>query len=395
MRIKILSILNFVVSVFVLSSCQQPPPPVVKEEPKSLNINFAAGLKEDDGKPKLVGVSWDKEEAVYVGAGSYPRLVGYKNKTLCFFEDNGVISMVKGDGDGKSWGQPRKVAEYKDGAAITPGPLVLKNGDILCFYVDSPLEDFKDYFRVMVTRSKDVGETWSKPQKLFQAGNNFKAGCWEPAACQVKNGEVYLFFSNELPYGDSNEQEVTMMMSANDGETWSSPEKLVFKKTRRTGAPVVMTLGDDKGMLLLVDEGPEENTLERQKPVMLFSTIEDKWDRPLTKTAGTRWGPFIRELDKETYAASPSLARLSSGETVMSLSYNEGDRKEPNIAVFLGDSTGKFFTYKSVPFDIPGEVKAHWSSVYILGGDRVAVAATTTLKEKAGIWIKIGSLVYE
>ncbi|MCM8526482.1 MAG: glycoside hydrolase [Lentisphaeraceae bacterium] len=385
--------LQLFISILILGSCQQKV--VVEEKPRSLNIDFAAGLEEEEDKPKLVGINWESEEAVYIGSGSYSRLVGYKNKILCFYEDNGVISMVKGSGDAKEWGQPKKVAEYKDGAAITPGPVVLKNGDILCFYVDSPLEDFKDYFRIMMTRSKDEGESWSDPVKLFQAGNNFKAGCWEPSACQVKNGAIYLFFSNELPYGDSNEQEVTMLMSTDNAKKWSKPEKLVFKKSRRFGAPSVMTLNDDKGMLLLVDEGPDENTAEKQKPVMLFSTIEDKWERPLTKTAETLWDPFIRSLDKETYAASPSLGRLSSGETVMSVSYNEGDRKEPLIAVFLGDPSGKFFTYKTEPFKLAPEVRAHWSSVYILGGDKVAVAATATLNEKQGIWLKLGTLEYK
>lgn len=395
MKIKTFYLIHFLMMISLLTSCQQEQPVVVAEKPKPLNINFAAGLDKDDGKPKLVGISWNEREPVYVGAGTYPRMLGYKNKTLCFYENDGIISMVKGDGDAKEWGEPQKVAEYRSGAAINPGPVVLKNGDILCFYVDSPLEDFKDYFRIMVTRSKDMGESWSKPKKIFQAGNNFKAGCWEPSACQVKNGEVYLFFSNELPYGDTNEQEVTMLISKDEGESWSSPEKLVFKKSRRVGAPSVMVLGDDKGMLLIADEGPEENTSEKQKPLMLFSSIEDRWERPLTSQAGTRWGPFIRELDKETYAASPSISRLSSGDTVMSVSYKAGDRKEPTIAVFLGDSSGKFFTHLSEPFSIPSEVKAHWSSVYILGGDRVAVAATTTLNEKSGIWVKVGSLVFK
>ncbi|MCM8540083.1 MAG: glycoside hydrolase [Lentisphaeraceae bacterium] len=394
MRTKMKYFLQILIGLLLLNSCQQKQE-VVKEEPKSLSINFAAGLEEEDGKPKLVGISWDAEEAIYIGSGTYSKLVGYKNKILCFYENNGVISMVKGSGDAKEWGEPKKVAEYKDGAAITPGPLVLKNGDIICFYVDSPLEDYKDYFRVMMTRSTDEGESWSAPKRLFQAGNNFKAGCWEPAACQVKSGEIYLFFSNELPYGDSNEQEVTMLMSTDGAKQWSKPEKLVFKKSRRTGAPAVMTLPDGNGMLLLVDEGPEENTAEKQKPVMLFSAIEDKWERPLTVHNDTRWDPFIRSLDKETFAASPSLGRLSTGETVMSVSYNEHNRKEPTIAVFLGDPTGKFFTYKTEPFDIPSEVKAHWSSVYVLGGDKVAVAATTTLKKKSGIWLKLGSLEFK
>lgn len=375
-------------SVF-LASCQQEQP--VVEKPKSLSINFEAVLEKDNEEPKITGIDWDYENPVFVGSGSYPRLTGYKNKVLCFYEDNGVISMKKGDGEAKEWGEPVKVAEYKDGAAISPGPLVLKNGHILCFYVDSPLEDYKDYFRIMLTRSKDEGETWSKPEKLFQAGNNFKAGCWEPSACQTKAGDIYLFFSNELPYGDNNEQEVTMLVSKDGGVKWSKPEKLYAKETRRMGAPAAMTLGDDKGMLLLVDEMPEETTHEKNKLLMLFSTVEDCWERPLTLKNETVWDPFISSMEKETYAASPSISYLSTGETVLSLSYNESGRKEPEIAVFVGDRTGKFFTHKSAPFKIAPEVKAHWSSIYVLGGDRIAVAAATTLNDKQGIWLSFGN----
>jgi len=382
-----------IINFLILTSCQQEV--VVKEKPKSLTIDFAAGLGGEEEKSKIVGLNWDYENPVFVASGAYPRLLSYENKILCFYENNGIISMKIGDGEAKSWGEPIKVAEYKQGAAITPGPLLLKNGDILCFYVDSPLEDFKDYFRIMVTRSTDQGKTWSVSKKLFQAGNNFKAGCWEPSACQVKSGEIYLFFSNELPYGDSNEQEVTMLLSEDNGEKWSKPEKLLAKETRRFGAPSALTLKDDEGMLLVVDEAPEEQTHEKNKALVLYSTTEDKWERPLTKKNETVWGPFISTLDKETYAASPSISYLSSGETVLSVSYNEGDRKEPSIAVFIGDKEGKFFTHKSEPFQIASEVKAHLSSVYVFGDDKVAVAATTTLNEKTGIWISFGDLRVE
>ena len=393
MKTVALCINNFFICLLILTSCQQEQ--VVVEKPKSLSINFQAGLDPENEDPKIVGMVWDYDNPVFVGAGSYPRLLGYKNKVLCFFEDNGVISMKKGDGEAKEWGETIKVAEYKDGAAITPGPLVLKNGDILCFYVDSPLEDYKDYFRIMMTRSSDEGESWSKPEKLFQAGNNFKAGCWEPSACQVKSGEVYLFFSNELPYGDNNEQEVTMLISKDNGGRWSNPEKLFAKNTRRIGAPSVMALRDEEGMLLLIDEMPQETTHEKSKPLVLYSTVEDRWERPLTKKNETVWDPFISSMEKETYAGSPSISYLSTGETVLSVSYNDGDRKESSIAVFIGDKSGKFFTHKSEAFKIPSEVKAHWSSVYVLGGDKVAVAATTTLNEKQGVWISFGELKVE
>ena len=389
------SALYILISLFtwVFTSCQQEQ--VVVEKPKSLSIDFAAGLNSESDKPKITGINWDYDNPVFVGEGSYPRLVGIGNKVLCFYENNGVISMKKGDGEAKSWGEAVKVAEYKDGAAITPGPLVLKNGDILCFYVDSPLEDYKDYFRIMLTRSKDEGKSWSEPQKIFQAGNNFKAGCWEPSACQIKSGEIFLFFSNELPYGDSNEQEVTMLSSKDNGVKWSKPEKLFTKDSRRVGAPSAMTLRDDEGMLLFIDERPEEETLEKNKPVVLYSTVEDRWERPLSEKNDSVWNPLIRTLEKETFAASPSVSYLSTGETVMSVSFNEGDRKEASIAVFVGDSNGKFMTHRSEPFDLASEVKAHWSSVYVLGGDKVAVAATTTLKEKPGIWISFGDLKVE
>ena len=374
----------------LLGACQTKKP--VEKKPESLEINFAASLEKEEEKPKLTGINWDYENPQFLVAGAYPRLIGYKTNVLCFYENNGIINMLKGDRDAKEWGEPTEVARYKDGAAITPGALVLKNGDIICFYVESPLEDFKDYFRIMMTKSKDEGKSWSEPVKLFQAGNNFKAGCWEPSACQVKNGNIYLFFSNELPYGDTNQQEVTMLTSKDNGDKWSAPVKLFFKPTRRIGAPGVMTLDDDKGMLLVVDNGPEENTLEKQKPVMLFSTVEDQWERPLTKEAETFWDPFIRPLENETYAASPSISRLSTGETLMSLSYKDSERKEPGIAVFLGDKNGKFFTNKSEAFQLPSDVKAHWSSIFVLGGDRIVVAATTKIKDKEGIWLSFGEV---
>ena len=63
----------------------------------------------------------------------------------------------------------------------------------------------------------------------------------------------------------------------------------------------------------------------------------------------------------------------------------------PEIAVFIGDKEGRFFTGKSSPFKLPPGVEAKWSSIYVLGGDKVVVAATTTIKGKEGIWLSFGN----
>ena len=55
---------------------------------------------------------------------------------------------------------------------------------------------------------------------------------------QLPNGEVQVYFANEGPYTHSNEQEISMMTSVDNGKTWGGYKTVCFRAGSRDGMPV-------------------------------------------------------------------------------------------------------------------------------------------------------------
>jgi hypothetical protein len=77
---------------------------------------------------------------------------------------------------------------------------------------------------ILVSAKKNYngGLTWTDERLLYEAGSKFEDGCWEPAQIQLSSGEVQLFFSNEGIYTNSNEQNISIFRSHDNGLTWTA-----------------------------------------------------------------------------------------------------------------------------------------------------------------------------
>lgn len=94
----------------------------------------------------------------------------------------------------------------------------------------------QDRSLITVYEASGTGE-----RTLCQAGHEFANGCWEPSAVLLPSGEIQLFFANEGPYTHSDEQEISLLRSYDNGYSWSHhPETVSFRSGRRDGMPALL-----------------------------------------------------------------------------------------------------------------------------------------------------------
>ena len=184
-------------------------------------------------------IQWDQSTLRYLAPGGYPRMIRLNDgATLFSCEERGHAIVRRSEDGGKTWSEPVEAARSDHGARTNPQPLQLKSGTVLLFYNDRPT-DHESPYAIGVTSSRDGGRTWvRRAEPIYNADSNWHNGCWEPAAVQRTSGEIALFFANESPYRESDEQEISLMRSSDDGTTWSEAKAFSFRKGGRDGMPV-------------------------------------------------------------------------------------------------------------------------------------------------------------
>jgi Neuraminidase (sialidase) len=190
-------------------------------------------------------------EAGYAG---YARMIKLHDGTLfCVFESDGNTQAVTSNDGGEHWSEPVMIAAREnDIARAVPEVLQLQNQSILVSYNLRPTGNNTNpdkRFAIQVKRSDDGGKHWSSPVQVYTAGHEFKNGCWEPAQIQLPSGEIQLYIANEGPYTQSDEQEITMFRSVDNGTTWTAGEKVSFRSGYRDGMPVPLLLQNKQTIL--------------------------------------------------------------------------------------------------------------------------------------------------
>jgi hypothetical protein len=210
-------------------------------------------------------------------------------------------------------------------------------------------------------------------------------------------GELHLYFANEKPYPDSTEQEITLMRSFDNGETWDAPERVSFRARRRDGMPVPVFLQDGKGIALAIEDNGLAGAF---KPVIVHTRVEDNWlSGAVTGDSERRWSALETPLDPAYYAGAPYLRQFPTGETVLSFQSGEGRERGDTLtysrmAVYIGDSEARNFTSRSFPFDVPQNASGLWNSLFIKNGDTVTAVSGTVVDGVRGIWAIDGRLTY-
>ena len=347
-----------------------------------------------------VEIQWNPSTLTLIQSnGYYARIVRLQNGQLVSgFDHDNKICVRHSTDNGKTWGQPVKVADWPDGRLTNTELLQLQNGTLLCFYNERPRRSFNTTneaphpYTICMARSDDNGHTWARSETLYRAGAEFINGCWEPAAIQLPSGEVQMFFSNEGPYRESEEQEIDLMRSFDNGRTWSAPEKVSFRPGHRDGMPVPVVLKNKRGFAFAI----EDNGLSGNfKPVVVFTSLKDNWRSGTRTPASTnRWSALTDLPAPHVSASAPYLRQMPGGETLLSFQRSDtGEMRNAYMVVCIGDANARHFDCPSRPFPNSDGHPQLWNSLFVKDKHSVVAISETTINGTFGIWSVEGKLL--
>lgn len=324
-------------------------------------------------------IVWDKSTLIRVGApGTYARMVRVAGgDILCGFEADGEATLVCSIDDGKTWSKPELVAKAPSGSASNSELLVLANGSILYLYNERP-NDGVHHFTIQISISKDNGHKWSHLSTAYVAATDPHNGCWEPSAIQLPSGEIQLFFANENPYRHSDEQEITLLRSTDNGRTWSAPHTISFRAGHRDGMPVPLVLADNKGIVVAIEDNGYTPMFT---PAIIHTSVADGWKQPAAGAASLR---RIRAIDVPTsveWGGAPYIRQMPSSETILSFQSSVG-RDWPRMVVYVGDSDARNFAGRSVPLNVPADQGGWWNSLFVKNPTTITAVSSFD----GGIW---------
>ena len=371
------------VALFNLTSCSK------KSADKDQSADHTGGIVWDYSTLKKVSAT--TPETKYA---AYARMIQLADKTLLsIYESDGNIVVTKSADLGKSWSAPIPVALKANGINMSvPDILQLKDNSLLACYNGRPyLIDPSRKFNIKTKRSTDGGLTWTDEKLVYEAGYQFENGCWEPSAIQLPSGEIQLFFANEGPYTQSDEQNISLVRSVDNGSNWTKkPETASFSAKKRDGMPVPVLLHNGQDIAFAIEDNGSGNF----KPCIIKNTLQENWAKTVDATSDHRTYALAEKIGDDIYAGAPYLRQLKTGETILSYQGTEGRVNKMDFAdmkVVVGNSSASDFRHKSTPFIIPDDKSCLWSSLCILDDDTIiAVTSTNAYSNTSEIWMVKG-----
>lgn len=355
--------------------------------------------------PQPSQIKWDQSTLRKISTGSgvrysgYARMVQLRDKSLlAVYEADGAVVAVKSKDLGKNWSVPSVIAARQDGVNMAvPDVVELADGSILVSYNPRPYKiDPARHFGIRTQKSYDGGQTWGDERLLYEAGHNFKNGCWEPCPIQLPNGEIQLFFANEGAYQNSDEQNISLLWSIDNGLTWSKEPKIVsFRVGSRDGMPVPLLLNNGRDLVFAI----EDNGFRNFKPYIIHTTVQQNWAQTVLADSPNRWPALANPLPDSIYAGAPYLRQLPTGETILSYQGTEGRINKLNhaiMSVVVGDERVRNFGRRSVPFQIPANKSGLWNSLSVLADSTIVALTSTNAYSSDGtveVWMIKGKLV--
>ena len=240
-------------------------------------------------------------------------------------------------------------------------------------------------YTIAIKTSDDGGKTWSGVRHVYRSElweENVLRGCWEPFVLELPNGIVQIYFADETPYWKkgSKWQNISVIESADGGDTWSPPRVVSQNGSFRDGMPVVAI---HDGMLLMAIETAEHGT--RLFPAVVCNSIDNNWKEPVGKDSELRFHPFRRSLKSDlTYSGAPYIITTDNYIVYSyqisdeSESAQENNARHATIEVQICPKKevkdGFFYSMRasSRPIDVDQSVQtAVWNSLCHLGGDEI------------------------
>lgn len=350
-------------------------------------------------------IEWEKNSLVCIAnEGAYPRLLRLHNNSLLVVYENrrGDVVVKKSTDNGTTWSDSVMAYErfdFVDAATgnssevniANPEIIQLDNGNILMACNLRPRKDGIYRYSIAIKRSEDNGNSWSDAQILFAAAPRFIDGCWEPSFLLLPDGTIQIYFANEFPYRESDEQEISVISSADNGKTWSKkPLTVSFRKGFRDGMPVAVH--DATHIFVAI----EDNVSGQFKPYIVRGTIENAWQNYVQANSPDRYSALENPLSDTVYAGAPYLIRTDKGIYVLSYQTTENrttDWEFSTMEVAVSE-TPSGFRNPSQPFNVPLSKEAKWNSLADLGNNTIAALTSTNFNsDKIGIWMIKGKII--
>ncbi|MDD4846061.1 MAG: sialidase family protein [Petrimonas sp.] len=369
-----------------------------------LLLIFSACQGEKDHNDQYYYIEWDRASLLRIAEeGGYPRLRRLNDGSFLAAYENrqGDVVVKRSSNEGVSWDDPvtaYEKFEFVDPASsastvvniANPEIVQLANGDILLASNLRPRKEGLYPFSIALKRSVDKGRTWSQAQILYQAAPFFRDGCWEPSFLILPDGTVQIYFANESPYRNSDEQEISMIRSVDNGYTWSeNPTTVSFRQGYRDGMPVA--IHDGTNIYLAI----EDNLSGQFKPYIIRSAVDSPWVEAVRKDSPYRYFALRSPLPDTVYAGAPYLIRTENNVYVLSYqtTNNRSFDWERSTMEIQVSGVPSDFSNPSQPFIVPLSKEAKWNSLADLGNNTIAALASTNFEgEKIGVWMIKGKI---
>lgn len=369
-----------------------------------LLLIFSACQGEKDHNDQYYYIEWDRASLLRIAEeGGYPRLRCLNDGSFLAAYENrqGDVVVKRSSNEGVSWDDPvtaYEKFEFVDPASsastvvniANPEIVQLANGDILLASNLRPRKEGLYPFSIALKRSVDKGRTWSQAQILYQAAPFFRDGCWEPSFLILPDGTVQIYFANESPYRNSDEQEISMIRSVDNGYTWSeNPTTVSFRQGYRDGMPVA--IHDGTNIYLAI----EDNLSGQFKPYIIRSAVDSPWVEAVRKDSPYRYSALRSPLPDTVYAGAPYLIRTENNVYVLSYqtTNNRSFDWERSTMEIQVSGVPSDFSNPSQPFIVPLSKEAKWNSLADLGNNTIAALASTNFEgEKIGVWMIKGKI---
>ena len=329
-------------------------------------------------------IAWDRSSEVKIAQhGNYARVIRLDDNSFLAAFEHGGSACIAASADLVNWSSPRPIVSSHHGKSggldwhvhvANPELCLTREGTLLLAVNYRPSGQAYYPFSIVICRSEDGGMTWSSPEVLYCAGLDFNNGCWEPSFLQLPDGRIHLYFANEGPYVDSEEQEISVMMSDDDGRSWTSAQTVSFRKNHRDGMPVAAVLGRE--IVLAI----EDNVDGKFKPYTVRSSVDNAWAETIDGKSSFRKRALVDHVDRHVYMGAPYIAVLPSGESLLSYQTTEGRRGSWELScmeVAVSDSGAMDFSKRTRPFDVPNDRSGKWNSLCVIDNNTVAAVSST------------------
>lgn len=376
--------------ISLLTACgggggEETPPVVI--EPPPVEDTCEVDTFENAQEGSALKIEWQQNTVQFVTAGVYSRVKKLADSSLVLVYSAGsdVVYRISTD-NGNTWAEPITVASGGSAYGYTNAEFIeLASGTWVYSYNARPTNDGgAENYQIKVVTSYDKGVTWSDEKLVFDGGNMPRQGVWEPVFLELPSKELQIYFANEFVFGGTDEQEISLMRSFDEGITWSDAERVSYRGRSRDGMAVPILLNDQSSIVFSIEDNGIAGDF---KPVTIRTDLSDNWmSGSVDGESDKRKRALVEESQLATgdYGGAPYLDQLMSGETLLSIQSSQC-RKSPGLEksimrVYIGDDKASNFAYPSTPFTsdlITADGNALWSAITVI--DDTTVIATSSI----------------